>query len=263
MPGPSWLKRVYPKDYWGAGYTANTSIGQGFVLVTPLQMAMMTATIANGGTLYKPSLVSKIVDINGKTIMQNTPVVRNETGFKMENLQVVREGMLQVVENGTGGRAAVPGIKVAGKTGTAQATRRLPSGAVIKDNKTWFISFAPFEKPQYALVVMVEGGVSGGSTSAPVVGQIFNQIFKLPEVKPGVTPEPLGADFFAQFTGVQAQLASEELVTPNAPSEGAGLEGLPIESTPEEVIPPPQTPRSEPRNNDPGNRIRGARGLRL
>lgn len=135
MPGPSWLKRRHPRDYWGAGYTANTSIGQGFVLVTPLQMAMATAVLANGGTLYKPRLVSKIVDVNGKTVMDSKPIVRNETGFKMENLQVVREGMLQVTENGTGGRARVPGVKVAGKTGPPRPPAACPPARSSRTTK--------------------------------------------------------------------------------------------------------------------------------
>jgi len=260
MPGPGWLKKMYPKDFWGAGYTANTSIGQGFVLVTPLQMAMMTSTIANGGTLYKPNLVSKIVDVNGQVVVQSKPVIKNETGFKMENLKVIREGMLQVVENGTGGKGGVPGIKIAGKTGTAQAWRRLPSGAIVKDNKTWFISFAPFDKPKYALVVMVEGGVSGGATSAPVAGQIWNQIFSLPEVKLGEAPEPLSPEFFTQTTGVQAQLAPEQATTPESALNPAGTEALPIDTIPEEISEPP---KKQEKSGDPKSKIRGARGLRM
>ncbi|MDK3155770.1 hypothetical protein QPK87_04145 [Kamptonema cortianum] len=109
------------------------------------------------------------------------------------------------------------------------------------------------------MVVMVEGGVSGGATSAPVVGQIFNQIFQLPEIPPGQEAQPLTPEFFAQFAQVDAQLAAEEPVNTGAPSEGAGI---PVETAPEEIL--PQQQRREERRGDPaGGRIRGARGLRL
>lgn len=261
MPGPAWLKRVYPKDRWGAGYTANTSIGQGFVMVTPLQMTMATAAIANGGTLYKPLFLSKVVDSTGKIVEQKYPQIKNQTGFKMENLKVVREGMLQVVENGTGGRAKVPGILIAGKTGTAQAWQRLPSGGSVKDNKAWFISFAPFEKTKYAMALMVEGGVSGGSSAAPLVGQIYRQIFSLPEVPPGEVPTPLTEDFFNNFATQAIPMASPEQEGSPDQADADGAAGLPIETTPEQVD---QTRQNDQRRaTDPSHRIRGARGLRL
>ena len=101
--------------------------------------------------------------------------MRDELGVKQRNLEILREAMLADVEDsgGTGTRAAVPGIRICGKTGTAQVTNKRNQ---LVDHTTWFISFAPYEKPRYAVVVMVEGGSSGGGDCAPIAGNIYRAI---------------------------------------------------------------------------------------
>jgi penicillin-binding protein 2 len=180
LPGKEWLARNYPNHRWSSGYTANTSIGQGFVLATPLQMAIVAATVGNGGTVYYPRLVDKVVSQDGKILEQEPAKVRanlvTDGGIKPEDIEKVRKGMWRVVNEagGTASRARVAGIEVAGKTGTAQFMRGRQ-----KDNRVWFIAFAPYEKPKFAVCVMVEGAKSGGGVAAPIVGKILDEAFKL------------------------------------------------------------------------------------
>jgi penicillin-binding protein 2 len=203
LPGPDWLKERNEKrleewkkqkektgnkrlprpqmEVWSDGYTINTSIGQGYVEVTPIQMAIMAAAIANGGHVYYPRLVLGIAestDEGPKMIKEFPTKKRGDLPVHPENLEAVREGMLAVVEEGTGRRAAVPGVKVAGKSGTAQFTTTI-EGRHVKDLRTWFNSFAPYDSPRYVVTVMVEGGVSGGSSSAPIVSEIYQKIFAM------------------------------------------------------------------------------------
>jgi penicillin-binding protein 2 len=164
---------------WHDGDTANICIGQGMMAVTPLQMAVMTAAIANGGKVLRPRLVSRIESqdpaLEGEAagLQPSPPPDRLEVSQR--SLQIVREAMLADVEEagGTGTRAAVPGLKICGKTGTAQVMDT--SNHVIGEN-TWFISFAPYERPRYAVVVMVEverNSGSGGTTCAPIAHNIY------------------------------------------------------------------------------------------
>ncbi len=181
LPGPEWMRANYPRERWSSGQTANASIGQGFVLTTPLQMAMVAATVANGGTSYYPRLVDKVVAQDGTTIRQEPIKIRAnlvESGFTPEEIEKVRRGMWDVVNRG-GGTAASARIKnyeVAGKTGTAQFWR-----GRVKDNHTWFIAFAPYEKPRYAVAVIVQGAQSGGGVAAPIAAKILADIFKMEE----------------------------------------------------------------------------------
>jgi penicillin-binding protein 2 len=147
--------------------------------VTPIQMAVVTATIANGGKVLRPRLVDRIEPMDpalgGQTNYLPAVEVRDELRVKPRNLTILREAMLADVEDadGTGVKAAVPGLKIAGKTGTAQVKN--PAGALVT-HITWFISFAPYDQPRYAVVAMVEGGTSGGSTCAPIVHKIYTAI---------------------------------------------------------------------------------------
>lgn len=186
----SWRKRVQkakeknlplpPKPYvekWSLGHTLNTSIGQGYVKVTPLQMSIFMASIANGGKVYYPRLVMGITtEENGqnKTVREFPTHLRSELGVEEKNLQAVREGLYAVVAEGTGRKGGINGWQVAGKTGTAQFFH---NGA--KDLRTWFNGYAPYDAPRFAITVMVEGGVSGGSSSAPIVSEIFQGIFDM------------------------------------------------------------------------------------
>jgi len=181
LPGPEWLAKQNLREQWSSGQTANTSIGQGFVLASPLQMAMVAATMANWGTSYYPRLVDKITSRDGTVIKQEPVRVRAkllENGFTIEDLDAVRSGLWDVVNRGggTGSAARIKNYQVAGKTGTAQFWRR-----GIPDNHVWFITFAPYDKPRYAVCVMVNGGASGGGVAAPIASKILSDIFKMEE----------------------------------------------------------------------------------
>ena len=181
LPGPEWMQANRPRERWSTGQTANTSIGQGYVLTTPLQMAMVAATVANGGVGYYPRIVDKVLDRNGDVIRQESVKVRadlRDQGLTAEQIESVRRGMWDVVNRG-GGTAASARIKnyeVAGKTGTAQFWR-----GRVKDNHTWFIAFAPYDTPRYAVAVIVQGAQSGGGVAAPIAAKILADTFKLEE----------------------------------------------------------------------------------
>jgi len=180
LPGPEWLAQINPRARWTQGLTANTSIGQGDVLASPLQMAMVVSAVANGGTVYYPRLIDRIVAQDGTVISQEPARVRAsliaDAALTAEQLEKVRRGMWKVVNEGggTAGRARIKGTEVAGKTGTAQFWR---SG--VRDNHTWFLSFAPYEDPKYAVVVFVQGAKSGGGVSAPVAAKILEDVLKM------------------------------------------------------------------------------------
>ena len=180
LPGPEWLAGVNPQAHWSAGFTANTAIGQGDVLASPLQMAMIASAVANGGTVYYPRLVDRIVAQDGTVVSQDPARVRTnllaDAGLTAEQIEKVRRGMWKVVneEGGTAGHARIKGVEVAGKTGTAQFWR-----SKVKDNHTWFVSFAPYEAPRYAIVTFVQGAKSGGGVAAPVAAKIYEDIFNM------------------------------------------------------------------------------------
>src|SRR5213082_1777711 len=182
MPGPEWMAIHYPRERWSQAYTANVSIGQGYVLASPLQMAMAYATVANGGVSYYPRLVSKVLnqggsialDENGKPVVPAEPKIDTDLrqDFSPEQIEMVRRGLWKVVneDGGTGGRARLKGVEVAGKTGTAQAST---NGK--KDTIAWFCCFAPFDHPKYVVVAMVQGGEHGGSVACPIATRILDR----------------------------------------------------------------------------------------
>jgi penicillin-binding protein 2 len=145
-------------------------------------MAMATATIANRGISYEPRLVQRVLDADGhdvrdpdsgRLVVPHEPKVRadlHRAGISDAQIEAVREGMRRVVAEGTGRRAQVKGEIIAGKTGTAQFWR-----GDVQDNHTWFIAFAPYDKPKYALCVLVQGAKSGGGVSAPIAQRIMEQ----------------------------------------------------------------------------------------
>jgi penicillin-binding protein 2 len=187
LPDKNWFQLHKPNEnYKSPGLTANTSIGQGFVLATPLQMASVAATIANDGKSYHPHLLKRIT-FGDQIVQEPEPLVRSELaalGISPKNLDLIRLGMWKVVnaKDGTGKAAQIPeikGVEVAGKTGTAQVKSRLASGQVVSDNNTWFVSFAPFNQPKYSIAVLVQNGKSGGGTSAPIAKRVLSQALAL------------------------------------------------------------------------------------
>ncbi len=210
LPGKEWLAQNAPRDTWRPGYTANTSIGQGFVLASPLQMAMVTAAVANGGTVFYPRIVDRIVAQDGQVVLQEPAQVRSDLltdgGLTSEDIEHVRKGMWQVVNEsgGTARRARIEGVDVAGKTGTAQNKRKTAAGAVVTDNHTWFIAFAPYDDPKYAVCVLVQGAKSGGGVAAPVAARILEEALAIESGELEVKLEPLepAVGNFVQIDGI-------------------------------------------------------------
>ncbi len=191
LPGPTWMKdpkvaerlrKAHAPDHWSNAQTANTSIGQGFVQVTPLQMATFLCSVANGGTVYQPRLYSRTENYKGDIVAQIPEgTVFNTLDVKPSDLKAVQMGMYKVVEEegGTANLTAkIPGVHLAGKTGTAQAYRRL-DGVRKQDLKTWFYCYGPFESPRYVVCVLVEGGKWGGTAAAPIASEIMKRLLAL------------------------------------------------------------------------------------
>ena len=146
---------------WGLNYTMSMGVGQGNMGVTPLQLARYIATIANGGTIYPPHLVTKLVHPEtGEVILPDLPAPR-EIPIEPMYFDLVREGLKRVMEHGTGYNLQIPGIPSGGKTGTAQA------GNLGEDDSV-FILFAPFDNPRIALAVQVENAGYGGVAAGPI-----------------------------------------------------------------------------------------------
>lgn len=175
VPTPEW-KSAQGGQGWRDGDTCNLAIGQGALLVTPLQMAMAAAAIANGGTLYRPRLVlGQRLDRLSDFSMSEKIVVRR-AGWSSAALRVVREAMRDVVETptGTGRLAALPDVVMAGKTGTAEYGRK---GEGRKHG--WMILFAPYDRPRYAVAMVLDDAVSGGVSVGPRLHDLMAGIFAL------------------------------------------------------------------------------------
>ncbi|PYL30647.1 MAG: penicillin-binding protein 2 [Verrucomicrobia bacterium] len=182
MPGPEWMQIHHPQERWSQAQTANVSIGQGYTLVSPLQLAMAYATIANGGVCYYPRLVDKVLKQDGSPALDEQgnpaappPRVRSDLRQEIspDKIELVRKGFWKVVneDGGTGGRARLKDWVVAGKTGTAQATER-----GHEENVAWMACFAPFDHPKYVVVVMVQGASGhGGEVAGPIATRILER----------------------------------------------------------------------------------------
>ncbi len=179
-PSREWKLQRFKKP-WYKGETIVSAIGQGYVSVTPLQVAMMTAAIANGGTLLTPRLVIKEVAFSGETTVNTVPP-HGRIPVEDSTLALIREAMTGVVNEpgGTGKGARLKDIEVAGKTGTAQVIS-LGSQTDAKKHMdhAWFTSFAPADKPEIAVSVVVEHGGKGGSVAAPLAKKIIEYYFDL------------------------------------------------------------------------------------
>ncbi len=182
VPTATWKRLTYAES-WVTGDTYNMAIGQGFVLVTPLQILNATAAVANGGTLYRPQILYQITDAKGEVIRPFQKEVIRQIPVSGENLALVREGLRAAVTMGTAQEVNLPQVSVAGKTGTAE----YPGPRDYRGNlptHAWFTAFAPFEEPQIALVVFVAGGGEGSQTAVPIAAEILNHYFPPPEESP-------------------------------------------------------------------------------
>lgn len=180
-------------EHYGAfriGYTLNTAIGQGNTRVTVLQLALANAAIANGGTLYVPQVVQNVKAPDGSLSDTFQPRIKREVGVSAEHLDMMRRALIDVVEDesGTAHRSRnKDGIRVAGKTGTAQVVGRKgrseqsSSAWYLDRSHGWFAGFAPADDPRVAFAVLVEHGGSGGASAAPIATSVMQQYFSDPE----------------------------------------------------------------------------------
>ncbi len=182
---------------WQMGETLSFAIGQSYLLVTPIQMACLISSIFNGGYLYEPQVSKLVKDTDGKVLYAFRPKIKGQLNFSEEHMQIVRDALIGVVNerHGTGRRAAIEGIKVAGKTGTAQVVG-LKKGEKGKSEEerfrdhAWFVCIAPAEDPRIAVSVLVEHGGHGGSGAAPIAKQVIEHYLQEEGMLPcGVSSE--------------------------------------------------------------------------
>lgn len=192
MPTRAWYSQHY-KGAFRVGYTLNAAIGQGATTVTALQLALAYGAIANMGTLYEPQLVRAVETADGTVVQEFSPRVRRRVKARPEDLQLIQRGLWGVVnaEKGTAHAERLPGIDVAGKTGTAQVshrTVRVPDDTRIwyfNRDHAWFAGYAPASAPEIALVVLIEHGGAGGRNAAPVVFEVVREYERLKSERAG------------------------------------------------------------------------------
>ena len=186
VPTREWKERRFGEP-WVKGETVSTAIGQGFNLVTPIQLAVAYAAIANGGSLVVPQLVLRTIDRDGNVVGEAAPAARGRVPVDRQHLAFVRDALTGVVQEpgGTGGRARVSGVTVAGKTGTSQVVRLDFTEELKKDevperfrDHAWFAAFAPAERPEIVVSVVVEHGGHGGAVAAPIAQRVLARYFE-------------------------------------------------------------------------------------
>lgn len=197
IPTSAWKKQRF-KEPWQAGETLSISIGQGFNLVTPLQMAVFISAVGNNGTLYRPRLVKSVQDAKGQVIREIEPEITGGLPASKKNLAIVRQGLLEVVHGnrGTARQIRLPDVQIAGKTGTAQVFSR-KAGEKFDNKKlkrtlqdhAWFVCYAPAQDPKIAIAVIIEHGEHGASAAAPVAQELIHAYFGDPEVPTAVVEE--------------------------------------------------------------------------
>ena len=174
----AWKKARFHQP-WHEGETLSVAIGQGYNLVTPLQMAQVAAAVANGGYLYEPQLVEKVESPAGEILYRAQPVVKSLLGASPATLDFVQKALHGVVSEGTGKNAKLPAVEVAGKTGTSQvvALEKEKKGVKGTQNHAWFVAYAPVSDPQIAVAVLIEHGGGGGAVAAPLAKRILEANF--------------------------------------------------------------------------------------
>lgn len=184
VPTEAWKMKVY-KQPWVTGDTVSGSIGQGFNLVTPLQIARYTAALANGGHLMRPYVVEKILNYDGKVIEETLPQEIGTVPISSRVLKTVQEGMYAVVQTkgGTAYTSRINGLNIGGKTGTAQVVRQEAHDLGRKarphhEDHALFTAYAPYENPELVVTVLIEHGGHGGAVAAPIARRIFRKYFE-------------------------------------------------------------------------------------
>lgn len=219
------------------GFALNAAIGQGAVNVTPLQLAMAYAALANGGTLYKPHLVMKVEDADGKKVLrQVTPEVVRKIDIKPANLSAIMDGLIGVMNTpgGTGYGKRLADIKIAGKTGTAQnvliGEKRVKATDMewAQRDHAWFASIAPAENPEIVVVVINEHGGHGGSAAAPVAMAVIQAYFDYKNKPPLSQQEILDLKPNPRYAG--AVVAQRDTPPPHTLDEPGRVQTLPIDA---------------------------------
>jgi len=190
VPTSAWKRRTYGES-WSTGDTYNLSIGQGYVSVTPLQMLNAVNVVANGGTLYRPRIAHHVTDAQGNVIQSFEPEIIRTLPISQENWSLIQQGMEGVVAYGTAPRARIEGLRVAGKTGTAQYCDdiALEEGTCgvgyAQPEHAWFAAFAPVEEPEISVIVFLYNGGEGSTTAVPVAHDILEYYFSRDEAASG------------------------------------------------------------------------------
>jgi penicillin-binding protein 2 len=185
VPTADWKRLTY-RESWSIGDTYNLSIGQGFLTVTPLQMLNAVNVIANGGTLYQPRIVHHITDPQGNVTQPFEPEILGTVPISQEHISLIRQGMEGAVAYGTSLRTQIEGLKVAGKTGTAQFCDDIMCGVGYQQPEhAWFTAYASREdvsEPEVSVIVFLYNGGEGSVVSVPVAHDILRYYFDLEEV---------------------------------------------------------------------------------
>jgi penicillin-binding protein 2 len=183
VPTATWKRRTVGEN-WSTGDTYNLAIGQGYLLATPLQMLDVMILAANSGVLYRPQIVHHITDAEGNTVLPFDPVITRTLAISAENWALVQQGLEGAVVYGTAVDGQVEGIRVAGKTGTAQFCDDLAQQLGIcgeglaQPTHAWYMTYAPVEAPEIALIVFIYNGGEGSVAAIPVAQDILEWYFR-------------------------------------------------------------------------------------
>jgi penicillin-binding protein 2 len=191
IPTTAWKKARTGKA-WQGGETLSVAIGQGYDLVTPIQMLVLTSAVANGGSIYKPLILNKIKTAEGKVVVQIQSQVKGKLPAGSQTLELIKKGLWGVVNDGRGTAKAtrIKGIDISGKTGTVQVVGRKDDEEASETEKpyhlkahAWFVAYAPSVNPQIAVAVIIEHGESGSQAAAPIAREMIRTYLK--KIGPG------------------------------------------------------------------------------
>ncbi len=204
VPTAAWKKKKTGVS-WQKGETLSIAIGQGFNLATPLQMAMLTASVGNNGIRYKPVVVKSIKTAEGVVVFNSEYKVAGKAPVKKENLEIVKRGLWEAVnrKGGTAWASRIEGVDMCGKTGTAQVVGRKQKGDVGYDpegkqegpkDHAWFVAYAPCENPKIAVTVIVEHGEHGSSAAAPIASSLIKRYLEKTGAHPKINDKAIVPD---------------------------------------------------------------------
>ena len=236
-----WKRANYEGQGWSIGDTVNAAIGQGFIEFSPLQLAVNTAALCNGGKVFRPRIVQSVIDNDGNVLQEFAPVIKRKVKINREHLGHVLNGMQRVVHNlsGTAFQDAATGkrkfsfsnpegeteILLGGKTGTAEFGKKDPNtGEEYYDAHAWFTMFAPFEEPEVSVAVFVESGGEGSTNAVPIADKALRAYFEL-----------TGKRKRGMVLREDAQPVGDEVSSPlDDPEAGKVRAGTPVATPPED-----------------------------